>query len=173
MFTDTPVRNRLLAEKSAKERKQTTREPVKKQLFGKKTHKAAIQPVTENESSEEEMHLAESSEEEYHEDVEEAPIEGDFVVVKVSGKKRFLLYIARVDVVDGVDFEGVFLKRVPNKAADNQTCFVPNLNDEAMFSLQDIVGKLPQPKLHGGSARRSCNLLFPERYLTIYDIANH
>ena len=127
--------------------------------------------MSESESSDDDLQLDDSSDE-YHEDVEELPIEGDFVVLKVAGKKRSLLYIARVDVIDGGDFEGVFLKRVPNKPADIQTCYIPNPDDEATFSGQDIVGKLPQPKVVGGSARRSCNLLFPERYLKLYDIAN-
>lgn len=39
--------------------------------------------------------------------------EGDFVIVKVSGKSQVVNYIACVDVVDGDIFEGVFLKKVP------------------------------------------------------------
>ena len=37
-------------------------------------------------------------------------IEGDFVVVKFqSVKSRFVHYIARIDVIDGDECEGVFL----------------------------------------------------------------
>ena len=40
-------------------------------------------------------------------------IEGDFVVVKVEGKSREVRYIAQVDTIDGDEFEGTFLKKVP------------------------------------------------------------
>ena len=40
-------------------------------------------------------------------------IEGDFVVVKVKGQSRFLNYIERVDVIDDLECEGVFLRRIP------------------------------------------------------------
>ena len=87
-------------------------------------------------------------------------IEGDFVVVKVAGKSRTVYYIARVDVVDGDDFEGVFLKKVAGKVDSEEISFVPNVVDPAYFSKEDIICKLPQPKTTGGSARRSCQLIF-------------
>ena len=74
-------------------------------------------------------------------------IEGDFVVVNVTGKLRTANYIALVDVVDNNDFEGVFLMNIPGKVnSDKLTSFIPNLDDEAFFSREDIICKLPNPE---------------------------
>ena len=40
-------------------------------------------------------------------------IEGDFVVVKVEGKSREVRYIAQLDTIDGDEFKGTFLEKVP------------------------------------------------------------
>lgn len=88
-------------------------------------------------------------------------IEGDFVVVKCAGKSRFVHYIARVDVLNGEEFqfEGVFLQKVAGKVGTDPV-FVPNPDGEAGFELEDIVRKLPQPKSVGSSARYSGQLVF-------------
>ena len=80
-------------------------------------------------------------------------IEGDFVVVKVKGQSRFLNYIARVDAIDDLECEGVFLRRIPVRIAEGLPTFVIDSMDEASWSRNDIVRKLPMPKF-SGSARR-------------------
>jgi hypothetical protein len=80
-------------------------------------------------------------------------IEGDFVVVKfVSGKSRVEHHIARVDVVDGEECEGVFLQRQGSLQQVTPT-FVLNEKDDASFPKTDIILKLPVPKMVGGTAR--------------------
>ena len=79
-------------------------------------------------------------------------IEGDFVVVKVKGQSRFLNYIARVDAIDDLECKGVFLHRIPVRIAKSLPTFVIDSMDEASWSHNDIVRKLPMPKF-SGSAR--------------------
>lgn len=65
-------------------------------------------------------------------------IEGDFVVVSVNGKKTTRRYIARVDVIDGDELEGVFLKRIQGrKPMDGRQAFIIDPDDEASFDRQD------------------------------------
>ena len=80
-------------------------------------------------------------------------IEGDFVVVKVEGQSRFLNYIARVDVIDDLEYEKVFPRRIPVRIAESLPTFVIDSMDEASWSRNDIVRKLSMPKF-SGSARR-------------------
>jgi hypothetical protein len=88
-------------------------------------------------------------------------MEGDFVVVKVAGKSRSVHYIARIDVIDGKEYEGIFLQKVPGRADSEETTFIPDPTDEVYyFPEEDIVYKLPQPKSAGGSRRRSGHLVF-------------
>ena len=87
-------------------------------------------------------------------------MEGDFVVVQVSGKARKMNYIARVDLLDGNEYEGVFLHKVSNKIDSEEISFVPNDDDLAYFPKGNILYKLPNPTIVGGSARRACQLKF-------------
>ena len=64
-------------------------------------------------------------------------MEGDFVVVKVAGKSRVLNFIVIVDVVDDLEYEGVFLRKVPTGTSDRPT-FVLNTKDIASFQTEDI-----------------------------------
>ena len=79
-------------------------------------------------------------------------MEGDFVGLKVAGKPGILNFIARVDVVYGLEYEGVFLRKVPTRTSGRLT-FVLNTKDIASFQTQDILAKLLIPKIIGGSAR--------------------
>ena len=78
--------------------------------------------------------------------------EGDFVLVKVAGKSRVLNFIARVDVVDDLEYGGVFLRKVPTRTSVKAT-FVLNSKDIASFQAEDILAKLPNPTIIGDSAR--------------------
>lgn len=85
-------------------------------------------------------------------------LSGDFVVVKVAGKRRVVHYVARIDTVDCDEYEDVFLQKQTGRV---DTVFVINDKDEAYFIKEDIVQKLPEPVTVGGSARRSNQLKFP------------
>ncbi|CAE1177333.1 unnamed protein product [Acanthosepion pharaonis] len=88
-------------------------------------------------------------------------IEGDFVVVSVNGKKTTRRYIARVDVIDGDELKGVFLKRIQGqKPMDGRQAFIIDHDDEASFDRQDIVKKLPAPNNLLGSERKSNQWVF-------------
>ena len=80
---------------------------------------------------------------------------------KVAGNSRIVNYITRVDVIDGKEYEGIFLQKVPSRVdSDKEATFVPNTDHEACFTQDDIVHKLPQPRSAGGSLRRSGHLVF-------------
>ena len=76
-------------------------------------------------------------------------IEGDFVIVKVTGKSRTLHYVGRVDFLNGYEYGGVFLKKI-SKYQDTSPVFVIDEKDEATFRVEEIVHKLPTPKNIGG-----------------------
>ena len=100
--------------------------------------------------AEKELDLSDSSE---FDKLDGEIIEGDFVVVKVKGQSRFLNYMARVDAIDDLEYEGMFLRRIPVRIAKDLPTFVIDSMDEAFWSRNDIVRKLPMPKF-SGSARR-------------------
>ena len=92
-------------------------------------------------------------------------IEGDFVVVKFqSVKSRFVHYIARIDVIDGDECEGVFLQREFSRVQMKPT-FIINESDVSSFPKNDIIKKLPVPQLLGGTARRASKLTFPCNFM--------
>ena len=71
-------------------------------------------------------------------------------------------FIARVDVIDGYELEGVFLKKVAgNFSYGGKPAFVIDQDDEASFPRQDVVQKLPTPTSLSGSLRKSMQLVFP------------
>ena len=90
---------------------------------------------------------------------------GDYVVVLMSGKGKALKYIARIDdIVADDEYEGGFLSKVNAKIKPGDKpeapTFVINEEDNASFSQEAIVFKLPVPIAVGGSARRSSQLRF-------------
>ena len=86
-------------------------------------------------------------------------IEGDFVVVKVGGKSRKVRYIAQVDTIDGDEFEGTFLKKVP-QIVGHVPVFIINKTDIAAFQRNDVIAKLPEPVKNTGSTRKCINWCF-------------
>ena len=91
---------------------------------------------------------------------DEELIQGDFVIVKlVSAKSRIAHYIARIDEMDENEFEGVFLKR-ESSLGQNTFVFVINENDEASFSKEDVVMKLPVPCQVGRTAHTAKKFTF-------------
>ena len=93
-------------------------------------------------------------------DEQELPVkEGDFVVVKLSGKKVQKHYIGQVSQVPSHDQKGTikYLKR--EKQSSFQ--FVFSNDDEYDIEEEDIVQKLPAPFSNGGTARAARHLVFP------------
>lgn len=79
----------------------------------------------------------------------------------LGGKKsRIFHYVARVDVFEGDEFEGVFLRRVLR--VNDRPTFILDAEDEALWFKSDIVKKLPIPTIVGTSRRAQfqfhCNL---------------
>ena len=94
------------------------------------------------------------------EDSDDEVIEGDFVFVKVEGKSRKVRYIAHVDAIDGDEFEGIFLKKVP-QFVGHLPVFIINKTDIAAFQRNDMIAKLPEPVKNTGSTRKCNQLVFP------------
>ena len=160
ILTNTPTRNEIALLKKKKPASK-----IKKTLFKEKKNtskvakKTKTTPSSSSSSDTTDVPCDDSSDDELY-DAEEI-IEGDFVIVKICGKSRVVYYIARVDVVDGDEYEGIFLQRMSGKVAtDAIQIFIQNTEDTASFPKSDIVRKLPQPKIIGGSARRSAQLSF-------------
>ena len=94
------------------------------------------------------------------EESDDEVIEGDFVVVKVERKSRKVRYIAKVDTIDGDEFEGTFLKKVP-QIVGHVPVFIINKTDIAVFQRNDVIAKLPEPVKNTGSTRKCNQLVFP------------
>ena len=158
VLTDTPQRNKLAEAKT--KRKAGTKSQAK---VVKRKGKPSRQLFQESSSSdsETEMQLNDDSGSDIGQESPEEIIEGDFLIVKVRGKSRVLNYTARVDVADGDDLEGVFLQRMLARNKDTPV-FVLNTKDQALWSRQDVLKKLPVPSVSGSSRRSlfrfNCNL---------------
>ena len=82
------------------------------------------------------------------------------MVVKVEGKSREVRYIAQVDTIDGDEFEGTFLKKVP-QIVGHVPVLIINKTDIAAFQRNDVIAKLPEPVKNTGSTRKCNQLVFP------------
>lgn len=159
------VLDELAAEKAKKSR--SARDSIslaKKNLFDKtkkSCHKTADNSDSDTEDDGSVMLVSDSdcSKISDHQDL----IEGDFVVVNIHGVKgNKHRYIARIDMIDGDEIEGVFLKKISGvRAADGKQAFIINHDDEASFDKIDIIKKLPAPKNLSGSLRKANQWVFP------------
>ena len=132
---------------------QNTKQSVQRKSKSSKSRKRLFPKCTFSSSesdTEKKLDLSDSSE---FDKSDGEIIEGDFVVVEVKGQSRFLNYIARVDAIVDLECEGVFLRRIPVRIAESLPTFVIDSMDEASWSGNGIVRKLPMPKF-SGSARR-------------------
>ena len=93
-------------------------------------------------------------------DSDDEVIESDFVVVKVEGKSRKVRYIAQVDTIDGDEFKGDFLKKVP-QTVGHVPVFISSKTDIAAFQRNDVIAKLPEPVKNTKSTRKCNQLVFP------------
>lgn len=93
---------------------------------------------------------------------------GDFVVTKFLTKKAMAMYVGQIQerlISILGEYKVKFLRR---EKASSVTFVFPEVNDCADVLLTDIVGRLPQPAQHGGTARVACHLSFPVN-LSFYD----
>lgn len=79
---------------------------------------------------------------------------GDFVLVKVAGKKRFRYYVAEV-MRYGDDNELKYLRRFKDTNK-----FLNDATTTFSFLKEDIISKLPPPSNVGGTARNAAMLCF-------------
>ena len=159
ILTDTPERDIIAqSKKSKKSRKPPAPKKIRKSLFTKKQKLPTHSDTSESDSDTNSISFDDLS------DIDEPNdsdiIEGDFVIVKVSGKSRFQNFIARVDIIDDIEYECVFLKKGPAKDLNDKPYFIINENDEASFMKEDIIVKLPPAISRDGSGRRRDQLIF-------------
>ncbi|CAE1240094.1 unnamed protein product [Acanthosepion pharaonis] len=137
ILTDTPVRDELAAEKA----KVKPTKDIKKKLFRQTSQKTTANVTSDDDSDDEDcesMAMNDSDDD----DVSDDELRGDFMVVSVNGKKTTRRYIARVNVIDGDELEGVFLKRIlGRKPMDGRQAFIIDPDDEVSLDRQDIVKK--------------------------------
>lgn len=129
MFTDTPVRDEIAAAHTIRQQKKrktdTNPARVKKTLFSQKKTQSG-QPKKQSPSifSESDvgldMELTDVSDSASDEDSLQDIMEGDYIIVKIHATARVCNYVARVDVIDGDDIEGIFLRRVGSGLARGQ-----------------------------------------------------
>ena len=161
VYTDTPVRNEVAEAKSLSKKTVERKEKVKsrKSLFATGVSHVPKDVTSSDSDTSVDFQLADESDDEISDD---EVIEGDFVVIRVKIQRtdRAQHFIARVDVIDDKEYEGIFLRRLSGKVQAESITFVPDEEDAAFFSVDDIVHKLPTPRKPGGSARKSCQMVF-------------
>ncbi|CAE1245386.1 unnamed protein product [Acanthosepion pharaonis] len=121
ILTDTAVRDELAAEKA----KVKPTKDIKKKLFSQTSQKTTANVTSDDDSDDEDCESMAMNDSDDDDVSDDELIEGDFVVVSVNGKKTTRRYIARVDVIDGDELEGVFLKRIQGrKPMDGRQAFI-------------------------------------------------
>ena len=147
MLTSTPVRDKIVVNKTNRQTKIKKTKKARKSLFCKVSSdcESEVELVLESDTCTEEN--------------DDEIIEGDFVVVKVEGKSREVRYIAKVDTIDGDEFEGTFFKKVP-QIVGHVPVFIINKTDIAVFQRNDVIAKLPEAVKNTGSTRKCNQLVF-------------
>ena len=166
ILTDTPTRDNVALEKGKKDRANKSSSKVsKRNLFGKRqASKKAAPDVASSDDSEDESEMVEMVVEDSEENSSDDEImEGDFVVVSINSAKGISQrYIARIDIVNGNELEGVFMKKMTgHRLEEEKPVFIIDHKDEASFHKQDILKVLPAPTNQSGSLRKSNQLIFP------------
>ena len=132
VLTSTSVRDEIVFNKTNGQTKIKKTKTARKSLFCK---------VSSDSQSEVELVLESGT---CTEESDDEVIEGDFVVVKVERKSQKVRYIAKVDTIDGDEFEGTFLKKVP-QIVRHVPMFIIDKTDIAAFQRNDVIAKLPEP----------------------------
>ena len=158
ILTNTPVRDEIAERHREKASKPAKRTKAKASLFRNDNPKKAKVRTNESDDCDSDFDvLLQDSDSDVNE-VQE-PIEGDFVIVSVSGKSRKQNYIARIDRLneDGT-YDGCFMKRL-GKRMEKPT-FIIDECDEASFGSEDLLKILPPPITTGPSARTAGQFVF-------------
>ena len=139
-LTSTPFRDEIVVNKTNRQTKIKKTKKARKSLFCKASFdsESKVELVLESNTCIEES--------------DDEVIEGGFVVLKVEGKSREVRHIAQVDTIDGDEFEGTFLKKVP-QLVGHVPVFIINKTDIAAFQWNDVIAKLPEPVNNIGSTR--------------------
>ena len=182
ILTDTPVKEQLREaeearkQKKGKANKKAGRKPKRLKLNFEDGKKNMGGSDSENEEEEwvasdhDDASDYDEREEQQMEDLE-LPGAGDlnpddFVLVKFNTGKTQVLYAGQIQRIyagedeDEVDssFDVKFLRR---KTPKTFTFVFPAVDDISDVLYEDIIGKLPKPLVHGGTARVARHLIFP------------
>ena len=126
VYTNTPVRNEVAEAKSLSKKTVERKEKVKsrKSLFATGDSDIPKEVTSSDSDTSLDFQLAHESDDEISDD---EVIEGDFVViqVKIRGTDQAKHFIARVDVIDGKEYEGIFMRRLSGKVQAESITFVP------------------------------------------------
>lgn len=116
-LTNTPVRNTIAEHMMQKGKRQPVES--KKSLFSDK-HCSGHEVDSSEEDSESDLEI-EASDTDATSDMSDGEIiEGDFLIVKVAGKSKYLNYIVRIDSCENGSYLGVFLKKVSGRIRMNE-----------------------------------------------------
>ena len=97
----------------------------------------------------------------------------DFVLVRLNIKKTHVLYAGRIKQTyaaeddDETSFGVQFLRR---KTPKTFTFLFPAVNDMSEVLYEGIIGRLPKPLVHGGTARVARHLIFPVDFQCYADV---
>ena len=155
ILTDITVRNKI--EKSKETR--TVKEKAQKKTLENIANKNALRTLQESSDEDDSampIPLTDSSDSERG----FKNCKGDFVVVNIRGKSCVVPYIARIDLFEDKEFEGVFSKKILKCGNFDKVAFVIDDADQASFAKTGIACKPRQPHIMGGSARKSQQLYF-------------
>lgn len=117
-----------------------------KKLFGKrkKWRQTASNTTLDDDSGDEECQTRDSFSKDSHHDImsDEQLMEGDFVAVNSYGKKGTSgRCVATLNVIDGEEIQGVFMKRIPGHCPnERKQAFIIDHNDEASFDKKKYCG---------------------------------
>ena len=76
------------------------------------------------------------------------------------GKSREVRYITQMDTIGGGEFEGNFLKKVP-QTLRHLPVFIIKKTDNETFKRNDVIAKLPEPVTNACSTRKCNQSVFP------------
>lgn len=173
ILTDTPEKEAIAA---LKQRKNETEKQNIQKVTKRLVSKPKPKKTPRKDSDSEEDILLSSSDGETFEDIiakdkdflemkldhlfEDKTIKsGDFVLLKVSGKKTASNYVAEIISCNGDNNELKYLRRLPGSDK-----FINDSSETYDFLEEDIICKLPQPHKVNGTARSNSTLQFDVQF---------
>lgn len=80
----------------------------------------------------------------------------DFVLVQFAGKKNKVLFVGQVEDKEEDNYKVRFMRR----KEDSWKLFFPEKDDISSVDRSDIIMKLPQPSISGGTSRAISSMAF-------------